>query len=80
LLFFLLSSKAQELVGSENFNKIYNFLHDEHKKQFEDPARTDDIVLSGLETISSNKYACTLINELVLHECVNELNDRSQMS
>ncbi len=48
--------------------------------QFKDSARTDDIVLSGLGTLSSNQYACTLINELVLHECLNELNERTMTS
>jgi hypothetical protein len=71
----LLFSKAQELIGSEGFNRVYTYLHDQHRLQFADSTRTDDIILSGLETLSSNQYACTLINELVLHECLNELNE-----
>ncbi len=76
----MFSSKAQELIGSENFIRIYNYLHAQRRKQSEDPTRTDDIILSGLETLSSNVYACTLINELVLHECLNELNERTLTS
>jgi hypothetical protein len=75
-----LFSKAQGLIGSEDFNRIYGYLHDQHEKQSKDPTRTDDIILSGLQTLSTNSYACTLINELVLHECLNELNERTQTS
>jgi hypothetical protein len=71
-------SKAQELVGPESFTHIYNYLHDQRQKQSEDPTCTDDILLSGLATLSTNSYACKLINELVLHECLNELNERTQ--
>lgn len=71
-------SKAQELIGNDGFNLVYNYLHDEHQKQFQDPTRSDEVILSGLQTLSSNQYACTLINELVLHECLNELNERTQ--
>lgn len=70
-------SKAIELVGSQNFTDIYNYLHDQRQKQADDPTRTDDIILSGLGSLSSNTHACTLINELVLHECLNELNERT---
>ena len=48
------------------------------QKQSVDPTRSDDIILSGLQTLSSNSHACTLINELVLHEFLNELNERTQ--
>ncbi|CAF0733342.1 unnamed protein product [Rotaria sordida] len=73
-------SKAQELIGSENFSRIYNYLHEQHKEQSEDPTRTDNIILSGLQALSTNSHACTLINELVLHECLNELNERTETS
>ena len=78
ILFYF--SKAKELIGLENFNRIYNYLHDQHKIQCKDPSRTDDFILSGLHELCSNSHACTLINELVLHECLNELNERTQIS
>lgn len=77
-IFLLFFSKAMELLGAENFTCAYNFLHDQHKKQSKDPARTDQIILSGLEALSLDSHACTLINELVLHECLNELNERTE--
>ncbi|CAF0743713.1 unnamed protein product [Adineta steineri] len=73
-------SKAQQLVGSENFTQCYNYLHDQREKQSKDPRCTDDILLSGLETLCSNSYACKLINELVLHECLNDINERTKNS
>lgn len=73
-------SKAQALIGSESFNRVYNYLHDQHKKQTEDPTHTDEIILSGLQGLTSNSYASTLINELVLHECLDELNERTNTS
>ncbi|UJR28665.1 hypothetical protein I4U23_009894 [Adineta vaga] len=71
-------SKAQELVGTDNFTLIYGYLHDQRQKQSEDPTRTDDVLLSGLQTLCSNSYACKLIDELVLLDCVNELDERTQ--
>ncbi|CAF3404709.1 unnamed protein product [Rotaria socialis] len=73
-------SKAIELVGLENFTRIHNYLHTQHKKQSEDPTLTDDIIVSDLHALSSDSHACTLINELVLHECLNELNERTEAS
>ncbi|CAF0885323.1 unnamed protein product [Adineta ricciae] len=70
-------SKAQELVGSEHFTRIYDYLHDQRHKQSEDASCTDAIILSGLETLCSNSYACKLIDELVLFDTVNELNERT---
>ena len=74
------SRKAQELLGPEGFDRVYNYLHDQRREQARDPTRSDDVILSGLETLSSNGYARTLINELVLYECLNELNERSETS
>ena len=73
-------SKAQALVGSEDFNRIYSYLHDQREKQSEDATRTDDALRAGLETLCSNSYACQLINELVLLDCVDDLCERTQTS
>lgn len=79
-MFFFVCSKAQELVGSEQFTRIYDYLSDQRHKQSEDASCTDAIILSGLETLCSDSYACKLIDELVLFDTVNELNERTQNS
>jgi hypothetical protein len=76
----LSSSKAHELLGAEEFDRVYNYLHDQRREQARDPTRSDDVIISGLETLSSNAHGRTLINELVLYECLNKLNERSENS
>ena len=68
--------KAQELIGPENFTRVYNYLQEQRRDQARDSTRTDDVILSGLESLSNNSQACTLINALVLYECLNELNEQ----
>lgn len=76
LLFFL--SKAQELVGPDTFDVVHTYLQDQRRQQTHDDSRTDDSILTGLKTICPNATACTLIDELVLHEFLTELKEQSQ--
>jgi hypothetical protein len=70
------SRKAQELIGHEEFSRIYDYLGDQRRQQSNDSSRTDETILSSLNSLNSNTHACTLINELVLYECLNEISRR----
>lgn len=68
------------MIGEENFEIVRTYLQDQRRQQSHDATRTDDIILSGLQTICPNSAACNLIDDFVLHECLNEFNERSETS